>query len=203
MAGPTDGAVAVELPATAARRRAVTALILTAVFVVGADLITKTLAITHLSGRDPVRLLGGAVYLTFTRNAGAAFSLGSDYTWVFPIVAVVVLSVIVFLARKLGSVPWAIALGLIAGGALGNFGDRLFRAPGPFRGHVVDFISLFDAEGRVFAIFNTADMALTFGVILAILLELTGRLRDGGRLSRQRSGESVSHGSAERDSDRD
>jgi signal peptidase II len=112
-----------------------------------------------------------------------------------PIIAIVVLGVIIFLARKLGSVPWAIALGLIAGGALGNFGDRLFRAPGPFRGHVVDFISLFDAEGRVFAIFNTADMALTFGVVLAILLELTGRQRDGGRLRRESP--------AERDPDRD
>jgi len=194
MVGPTDGAVAVELPAAAVRRRAVTALILTAVLVVSADLITKVLAIAHLSGRDPVRLLGGAVYLTFTRNAGAAFSLGTGFTWVFPIIAIVVLSVIIVLARKLGSVPWAIALGLIAGGALGNFGDRLFRAPGPFRGHVVDFISLFDAEGRVFAIFNTADMALTFGVILAILLELTGRQRDGGRLRRERP-ESVDPGS--------
>lgn len=199
MVGSTDGAVAVELPAPAVRRRAVTALILTAVLVVAADLITKTLAITHLSGRDPVRLLGGLVYLTFTRNAGAAFSLGSGYTWVFPIIAIVVLGVIIFLARKLGSVPWAISLGLIAGGALGNFGDRLFRAPGPFRGHVVDFISLFDAEGRVFAIFNTADMALTFGVILAILLELTGRLRDGGRLSRERPAPAAQGSDPDRD----
>ena len=185
MVGPTDGAVAVELPAPAVRRRAVTTLILTAALVIAADLFTKMLAIAHLSGRDPVRLLGGAVYLTFTRNAGAAFSFGSGYTWIFPIIAIVVISVIAWLGRRLGSVPWAIALGLIAGGALGNVGDRLFRAPGPFRGHVVDFISLFDAEGRVFAIFNTADTALTCGVVWAILLELTGRQRDGSRLRRQ------------------
>jgi signal peptidase II len=83
MVGPTDGAVAVELPAPAVRRRAIRALILTVVLVVSADLLTKALAIAHLSGRDPVRLLGGAVYLTFTRNAGAAFSFGSGYTWIF------------------------------------------------------------------------------------------------------------------------
>jgi signal peptidase II len=183
--GTGDGAVAAELPAPAVRRRAVTALLLTGLVVVIADLITKVLAIAHLSGRDPVRLLGGLVYLTFTRNAGAAFSFGSGYTWVFPIIAIVVLSVIFWQARKLGSVPWGVALGLIAGGALGNFGDRLFRAPGPFRGHVVDFISLFDAQGRIFAIFNTADMALTFGVVLAIMLELTGRQRDGTRYRRE------------------
>jgi len=134
------------------------------------------------------------VYLTFTRNAGAAFSLGAGYTWIFPIFAVVVIGVIIWFARRLGSVPWAIALGLIAGGALGNLGDRLFRAPGPLQGHVVDFISLFDADARYFAIFNTADMALTFGVALAILLELTGRQRDGGRLRSERPA-SVDQGS--------
>ena len=68
------------------------------------------------------------------------------------------------------------------GGALGNLIDRVFRAPGVFHGHVVDFFSLFDPHGRVFAIFNVADMALTFGVILAVLLELMGRQRDWTRL---------------------
>ena len=78
-------------------------------------------------------------------------------------------------ARKLRSVPWAIALGLVLGGALGNFTDRLFRAPGPFLGHVVDFVSVFDPAGQVFPVFNVADSALCVGVVLAVLLELTGR----------------------------
>jgi signal peptidase II len=81
----------------------------------------------------------------------------------------------------LRSVPWAIALGLVLGGALGNLADRLFRAPGPFQGHVVDMISLFAPYGRGFAIFNIADSCLTIGVALAVLLELTGRQRDGSR----------------------
>ncbi len=67
------------------------------------------------------------------------------------------------------------------GGALGNLGDRLFRAPGPMRGHVVDFISLFSSDGSHFAIFNMADTALSCGVALALLLELLGRHRDGTR----------------------
>ena len=138
---------------------------------------------------EPVKLLGGAVYLSLTRNSGAAFSLCADYTFIFPIIALVVLTWIGFMARKLRSLPWAIALGLILGGALGNLIDRIFRAPGPFHGHVVDFISLFDPHGQVFPIFNVADMALVCGVILAVLLELLGRQRDGTGLRRPSAGD--------------
>ena len=73
------------------------------------------------------------------------------------------------------------------GGALGNLGDRVFRAPGPFVGHVVDFVSVFDDAGRVFPVFNVADSALTIGLGLALLLELTGRRRDGTRARIQRT----------------
>ncbi len=61
------------------------------------------------------------------------------------------------------------------GGAFGNLADRLFRAPGPLRGEVVDFISFAQPDRRHFAIFNLADSALVCGVVLAMLLELTGR----------------------------
>jgi signal peptidase II len=168
-------------PPLSVRRRAWAVLALTTTLAIVADLITKTLAIHHLAGQDSVRLLGGAVYLTFTRNAGAAFSIGTGHTWVFPIVALVVTGIIAVLARRLASLPWAIAIGLILGGAWGNLGDRLFREPGPFRGHVVDFISVFGDAGERFPIFNVADSALTCGVVLAIILELTGRRRDGLR----------------------
>lgn len=169
-------------PATGARR-ARWILGLTAGFAVLADLGTKQLALTALEGQEPVRLLGGAVYLTLTRNSGAAFSLGSDYTWIFPIVTMAVVGWIGWMARGLRSVPWAISLGLVLGGALGNLIDRLFRAPGPFLGHVVDMVSLFDPHGQVWPVFNLADSALVTGVALAVLLELTGRQRDGRRLT--------------------
>jgi signal peptidase II len=110
--------------------------------------------------------------------------MGGEITYVFPVVAFGVLAWIGWLARRLASAPWAVALGLVLGGAAGNLVDRLFRAPGPFVGHVVDMISVFDERGAVFPVFNVADSALTVGVALAILLELTGRQRDGGRLPR-------------------
>jgi signal peptidase II len=167
-----------------ARTRALRILGLTGALAFLVDLGTKHVALLLLEDREPVRLLGGAVYLTLVRNSGAAFSFGSDYTFVFPVVALVVLGWIGWMARRLGSVPWAVALGLVLGGALGNLADRVFRAPGPFVGHVVDMVSVFDARGGVFPVFNAADSALTIGVALAILLELTGRQRDGSRLSR-------------------
>ncbi len=169
-------------PAARPTRRALMAMAFAVVAAVGIDLITKQLATRFLDPDEPVKLLGGAVYLSLTRNPGAAFSLLRDFTFIFPIIAVVVIVWIGWMARTLRSLPWGIALGLILGGALGNLIDRIFRAPGVFHGHVVDFFSLFDPHGRVFAIFNVADMALTFGVVLAVLLELLGRQRDGTRL---------------------
>ncbi len=163
-----------------ARAAAVVALAITAVSAVALDATTKQLVLTHVADTEPVRLLGGAVYLSVTRNSGAAFSIGSGYTMIFPIIALVVVGAIIWLARSLRSMPWALSMGLILGGALGNLADRIFRAPGPMRGHVVDFISVFDEAGRVFPIFNVADSALFCGVVLAIVLEFTGRHRSGG-----------------------
>lgn len=155
----------------------------TAVVAVAVDQWVKWLSTENLTEGEPVRILGGLVYLSLLRNSGAAFSLGSDHTWVFPVITLVVIGWIGFMASRLRSTPWAVALGLVLGGALGNLGDRLFRAPGPFHGHVVDMISLFGPYAEYFAIFNVADSCLSVGVVLAVILELTGRQRDGSRLT--------------------
>jgi signal peptidase II len=162
-------------------RAAVAVLAITAVLAVALDQVVKALSTHHLTEGDPVRILGGLIYLSLLRNGGAAFSFGTGVTWVFPLITVAVIGWIIWMGRRLRSVPWAIALGLVLGGALGNLIDRLFRAPGPFRGHVVDMLSLFTPYGKGFAVFNIADSCLTVGVILAVLLELSGRQRDGSR----------------------
>jgi signal peptidase II len=167
--------------------RALVALGLTVALVVGLDVLTKYLAVAHLSERGPVRVLGGLLYLDLTRNSGAAWSLGTGYTWVFPLVTLVVVGFIVVLARRLRSLTWGLALGLVLGGAFGNVGDRLFRAPGFLVGHVVDFASLFGPDAQYWPIFNVADASLCCGVVLALLLELTGRRRDGTRAVGARS----------------
>jgi signal peptidase II len=164
------------------RRRAIAILAGTALVAFLADLLTKHLALLELTGRGPVELLDGVIYFSLTRNSGAAWSIGSDHTWIFPLITIAVIGWIGWMALRLRSVPWAISLGLVLGGALGNLVDRIFRAPGRFVGHVVDMISLFDPYGRVWPVFNLADSALVCGVVLAVLLELTGRQRDGSRV---------------------
>ncbi|MET8084373.1 signal peptidase II [Micromonospora sp. NPDC005237] len=166
------------------RPRAVAILAGVALVALVADLLTKHLALAALSDREPVRVLGGLVYLSLTRNSGAAWSIGANYTWVFPLITIGVVGWIVWMALRLRSLPWAISLGLVLGGALGNLMDRIFRAPAPFHGHVVDMISVFGPYGEYFPVFNLADSSLVCGVLLAVLLELTGRQRDGRRAGR-------------------
>jgi signal peptidase II len=173
----TEQADAVASPAPPggkARRIAVVTLALVAVLVIGLDLAAKQLVLSNLGDGHPVRLLGGALYVDLTRNSGAAFSIGTNMTVIFPIIALAVITLIIVYARRLRSVMWAVSFGLVAGGAAGNLIDRLFRAPGPLRGHVVDFISVFGPYGQRFPIFNLADSALFCGVVLAILLEWRG-----------------------------
>lgn len=167
--------------------RAVAILGATALLALLLDQWVKHLSTENLTEGEPVRILGGLVWLSLLRNSGAAFSLGSGYTWIFPIVTLVVIVWIGWMTTRLRSLPWALALGLVLGGALGNLGDRLFRAPGVFQGHVVDMISLFGPNGQYFAVFNIADSCLSIGVVLAVLLELLGRQRDGSRPARKQT----------------
>ncbi|MDB9920670.1 signal peptidase II [Actinomycetota bacterium] len=142
-----------------------------ALVIVGLDQLTKYWAQQYLlprrlSGEDPITLLGGFLKFTYTENTGAAFSIGTGVTWLFTLIAIAVVLVIFRYARRLGSLPWALALGGILGGSLGNLIDRMFRSPGPFEGAVVDFIQL-----PYWAIFNIADMAVVIsGIGMAILL---------------------------------
>lgn len=143
------------------------------------DLATKLWAVAELSDREPLRLAGGALYLRLARNSGAAFSLGTDFTVVITLVMLAVVAGIAYVSRRVRSAPWAVALGLILGGACGNLIDRLFRHPSPFKGAVIDFLSLFDPDGQVWPIFNIADMCIVTGGILAAVLAVLGRELDG------------------------
>ena len=138
------------------------------------DVVSKLVVVARL--RDPVELLGGLLTLRLTRNPGAAFGMAGSATVLFTLVAVAVVVVIGRTARRLRSVGWAVTLGLILGGALGNLSDRIFRAPGPFRGHVVDWLEL-----PHWPIFNIADSAIVCGAVLAVLLSMRGIGLDGRR----------------------
>lgn len=154
-------------------------LALTAVVALALDVISKIIVVETLEGDEPKKLLGGALYLSAHRNSGAAFSMATGMTWILTLIAIGVVVVIIRLARKLQSVGWAIGLGLVLGGALGNLSDRLFREPGPLEGHVVDFLSVFSDDGSVWPIFNLADSAIVCGAVLLVILTLLGREYDG------------------------
>ena len=160
-------------PRPAARRR-VGILFAVAALVYVLDVVSKLLVVAYLTPGRPVRVIGSLVQLTYTRNSGAAFSIGWGDTVVFSLIAIGVVVVILRLARRLYSAPWAVALGLLLGGAIGNLTDRIARAPGPFRGWVVDFVQL-----PHFAIFNLADAAITCGGVLMVLLAFRGLHPDG------------------------
>ncbi|MCZ2857041.1 signal peptidase II [Blastococcus sp. VKM Ac-2987] len=145
------------------------------------DLVTKLVVVATIEPGEDIRTLGGALYLTQLRNTGAAFSFAEGFTVLFTLVAAVVTVVIVRTARRLRSTGWAVALGLVLGGALGNLIDRIFRDPGFLRGGVVDFLSVFGPDGSVFPVFNVADSAIVCGGILGVLLAIRGVEFDGTR----------------------
>jgi signal peptidase II len=160
--------------------------------VLALDLLTKVLVVANIEPGEDVRLLGGLVYLTSLRNLGAAFSFAQGATILFSLIAVGVAVVIVRTARRLFSTGWAVSLGLVLGGAVGNLVDRVFRDPGFLRGGVVDFVSVFAPDGRVWPVFNVADSAIVCGGILGALLAVRGIEFDGRRTqpkSRTRRGE--------------
>jgi signal peptidase II len=145
------------------------------------DVVSKILAVRFLDPGEPVPLLGGLLTLRLIRNPGAAFSLGEQFTYVFACLAIgVLIFIAVRLVPRLAHTGWAVALGLLCAGITGNLLDRIFRAPGPLRGHVVDFFQL-----PHFAIFNVADMCITAAAIMIIVLAMIrGVGLDGQRYTR-------------------
>lgn len=147
-----------------------------AVFAYTFDQLTKLWVTSTMVEGERIPVLPPLLHWYYIRNSGAAFSIGENVTWLFTIVMAAVSIAIVFQLRRLGSAWWALSLGLLLGGALGNLTDRLFREPSFAMGHVVDFIQLPN-----FAIFNIADSAVVSAVVIICLLTLRGISLDGSR----------------------
>ncbi len=156
------------------RNRQLPVLLGAAVIAFTADLVSKLVVVSELVDRAPVVIVPRVLDLQLTRNPGAAFGLAGGATVLFTLVALAVVAFIVATARRLRSRGWAVSLGLLLGGALGNLGDRLFRDPSPLRGHVVDWIHL-----SHWPIFNLADTAIVLGGVIAVYLSVRGKRLDG------------------------
>jgi len=150
-------------------RRLVGLLACVALLSLGVDVVSKVIVVATLRPGQVHALVPGVLDLLLTRNAGAAFSLGTGSTVIFTAVALAVVVAIVRFAPRLASLAWAVVLGLLLGGALGNLSDRLVRAPGVGRGEVVDWVHL-----HHWPVFNIADACISVGAVMAVLLSLRG-----------------------------
>jgi signal peptidase II len=176
-ATPDDPSAPSAEQAPRARRLAMLATIAAVIYVL--DLVSKILVVEYLEDREPVQLIADVLQIRVIRNSGAAFSIGTGLTLLLTLIATGVVIAILRTARKLRSLPWAITLGLLLGGAFGNLTDRILRSPSPLQGHVVDFIQVFPVTR--FPIFNVADSAIVCGGILAVFLAWRGYQLDGTR----------------------
>jgi len=131
------------------------------------DLGTKVWAEKVLFSRANIEILGSFLQLTFVRNSGAAFSIGTGKTIIFTIFALFVLVFITRYASRITSKGWAAVCGLVLGGILGNLTDRIFRAPSFLQGHVIDWIQLPN-----WPVFNIADSAIVIAASIAVILTI-------------------------------
>ncbi len=144
------------------------------------DLVTKIVVVEYIRPGESVSVIGDVVELVLVRNPGAAFSMATGMTWLLTLIATAVVIGVLRIGRTLRSTLWAVGLGGVLGGALGNLVDRLFRAPGPFQGHVVDFVSV-----GWWPVFNVADSSIVCGAVLLVLLTVFGFEPDGTRYERK------------------
>jgi signal peptidase II len=121
-----------------------------------ADQITKSMAVEYLRS-GPVHLFG-PFSLALDYNSGIAFSVGVGLTVPIILAVVATIGLLVWFARSVPSLPAAVAVGLVLGGAIGNLSDRFFRGHG---GAVVDFI-----HSTFWPTFNVADSCVVCGCFL-------------------------------------
>lgn len=140
-----------------------------AVLTLVADQGTKAWALATVTPGEARPLIGDWIRLNLIRNSGAAFSLGNTMTWVLTALSIVIVIGVLVVVRRVATPSWAVTFGLLLGGAVGNLGDRIFRTPGWFRGHVVDFLDYFGLF-----IGNVADIAIVVAAGAVILLTFRG-----------------------------
>ena len=134
------------------------AAVITAVAVL-LDQISKSIVVNGLPLYGEARFIPGVLSFYHTRNTGAAFSMLSDWRWVFMLlscVAIVAITVMLYFWRS-RHVLLTVSLSMILGGGIGNMIDRIVN------GYVTDF---FRVDFVDFAVFNVADSFITVGAVL-------------------------------------
>lgn len=148
-----------------------------AVFVIAIDQFTKYLVVKNMELYEQISIIDGFFSLTSHRNSGAAWGILEGKMWFFYVITIIVIIGIIYYLHKFGknSKLFGMALGLILGGAIGNFIDRVLNQ------EVVDFFD-FVIFGYDFPIFNIADSALTIGVIFVIIATILDEKKQKGKI---------------------
>ncbi|MBT9605030.1 signal peptidase II [Microbacterium sp.] len=162
---------------TAERTRPFAVACIVAAAAVLIDQLSKALALSTLSDRKRIPLIGDAFGLQLAFNPGAVLGMGSGATWILTVIGVAAVAGLFVMAARARTIGWATGVGLVLGGAVGNLIDRFMSPPGFAIGHVTDFL----AYGRLF-IGNLADVFLAAGAIaLAVMLMLRQRSSNADR----------------------
>ncbi len=140
-----------------------------AVVIILLDQLTKWLIVSNMYVGERITIVENFLYITSHRNEGAAWGIFQGQMIFFYVITMAFIIGMIWFIRKYGvrDKLFGIGMGLMLGGAIGNFIDRLFRQ------EVVDFVDTYIFSYN-FPIFNVADAALVIGVILIsihILLE--------------------------------
>jgi signal peptidase II len=142
--------------------------------VVALDAASKALAVHFLGDRGPVSVLGGAVHLELYRNFAGPHNTFQGHATFVSVIALLGVAVIGFATTRVRTLTAAITTGLLLGGGIGNLLDRLLRAPGPFRGGVIDWLRLAWSSGSM----NLADLSIMAAVLVLVVGTATVWWRD-------------------------
>ena len=130
------------------------------------DFATKQWALSNFDSQ-PEKILGNLLAFTLVRNSGAAFSFATGFSILFALLALAVVITVTYYAKRITSSGWQITAGLLLGGVIGNLADRIFREPGWFHGHVIDWIQLPN-----WPVFNVADSAIVIAAAISFTLTM-------------------------------
>ncbi|MEQ8716054.1 MAG: signal peptidase II [Acidimicrobiales bacterium] len=146
-------------------RRQILVAVAVSAAILGVDQLTKWWALVALDDGHTIDLVG-SLRFNLVFNEGSAFSLGSGAGRWFALAAAVISVGLLWYAGRVARMREAVVVGVVAGGAIGNLGDRLFRRGDGFAGGaVVDFVDL-----QWWPVFNVADMAIVVGIVLVALV---------------------------------
>ena len=157
---------------------------LIAILIILLDQFTKWLIVSKMTFGDSIPIINNVLYITSHRNRGAAWGILQGQMWLFYAITLVVIIAIIYYIQKAAKGKWllGISLGLMLGGAIGNFLDRVIRK------EVVDFIHTY-IFGYNFPVFNIADSSLCIGVVLLMIV----MLRDERETKEKSYGENGTH----------